>query len=245
MADIFNLGDVFTVSDTGAVVAKGGLSTGTAGNQTVAGTLGVTGVATFTAESVHNGGIDADYVTVDAAAGIDTKTAGTLKVGAATANKLEVGKSGVETEVVGTLDVLEAATLKGTVVVTGLLTANGGVSGAVSGVVTGTVKHTVAPQTAATLTLGATHDTVICDTTSNGIAITLPAATGTGKRYLIMQKVRGGTNDVTVTRAGSDVLNASNHTVATLNAAEEAIELMDIAAGRWLVLTNIGEVGLA
>lgn len=72
-------------------------------NATVGGTLGVTGVATFTAESVHNLGIDADYITVDAAAGIDTKTAGALKVGAATATSLDLGASDITTSVAGPL----------------------------------------------------------------------------------------------------------------------------------------------
>jgi hypothetical protein len=81
----------------------------TRGNITASGTLGVTGVATFTAESVHNSGIDADGITVDASDGIDTKTAGTLLIGAATATKIEVGLTAVETEVQGTLDVIEAA----------------------------------------------------------------------------------------------------------------------------------------
>jgi phage I-like protein len=92
------------------------------GNATVGGTLGVTGVATFTAESVHNLGIDADYITTDAAAGIDTKTAGTLKVGEATATKVEIADTGVETEIQGTLDAQEAATFASTVGITGVLT---------------------------------------------------------------------------------------------------------------------------
>jgi hypothetical protein len=75
-------------------------------------TLGVTGVATFTEESVHNLGIDSDYITVDAGAGIDTKTAGTLLVGAATANKIEVGLTAVETEIQGTLDCVEGVTFQ-------------------------------------------------------------------------------------------------------------------------------------
>lgn len=64
-------------------------------NATVAGTLGVTGVATFTAESVHNLGIDADYITTDAGAGIDTKEAGELKIGVATADTIAYGGAGV------------------------------------------------------------------------------------------------------------------------------------------------------
>ena len=82
-----------------------GLGVGT--NATVGGTLGVTGVATFTAESVHNLGIDADYITTDAGAGIDTKTAGTLAVGAATATKVEISDTGVGIEAQGPLTAKE------------------------------------------------------------------------------------------------------------------------------------------
>jgi len=89
------------------------------GNGTVGGTLGVTGVATFTAESVHNGGIDADYISTDAGAGVDTKTAGALALGAATATSVDVSKAGAMTTVKGTFNVDQAATFDTTVVATG------------------------------------------------------------------------------------------------------------------------------
>ena len=92
------------------------------GNAAVGGTLAVTGVATFTAESVHNLGIDADYITTDAAAGIDTKTAGTLLIGAATADKVEIADAAVETEVQGTFQAVQAATFDSTVLITGVAT---------------------------------------------------------------------------------------------------------------------------
>ena len=108
-----------TLGVTGAMSADGGIAcdtdkftvADTSGNTAIAGTLGVTGVATFTAESVHNGGLDTDYVTTDAAAGVDTKTAGTLLLGAATATKVEVGDAGVETEVQGGLDLQQGLLL--------------------------------------------------------------------------------------------------------------------------------------
>lgn len=87
-------------------------SVGEDGNTVVAGTLAVTGastltgVATFTAESIHDLGIDADYITVDAAAGIDTKSAGALLVGAATATSIEIGDTAVTTDIQGPLTVL-------------------------------------------------------------------------------------------------------------------------------------------
>ena len=95
---------ILTVPVSNVVVTAGNLTVGL--GATIGQTLGVTGVATFTAESVHNLGIDADYITVDAAAGIDTKSAGTLVVGESTATKVEIADAGVETEVQGTLDVI-------------------------------------------------------------------------------------------------------------------------------------------
>jgi hypothetical protein len=129
-----------TVSGTetiaGALAANGGITVDstafsvadTSGNTAIAGTLAVTGVGTFTAESVHNGGIDADYVTADSGTGggIDTKDAGTLMIGESTATKVEVADTGVETEVQGDLDVLVNTTLKGTVAITGATTLTGG-----------------------------------------------------------------------------------------------------------------------
>lgn len=89
----------------GSLTVNDGIAVNT--NATVGGTLAVTGVATFTAESVHNLGIDADYITTDAGAGIDTKTEGTLMVGAATANKVEIGDTAISVEVQGPLTAKE------------------------------------------------------------------------------------------------------------------------------------------
>lgn len=102
--------DSFAIGGSGAasvttLAASGAATLGStcdiAGNATVGGTLGVTGVGTFTAESVHNGGIDCDYVTTDAGAGVDTKTAGALKIGAAMATSLDLGASDIITSVAG------------------------------------------------------------------------------------------------------------------------------------------------
>ena len=98
------------------------------GLATVAETLAVVGVATFTEESVHNLGIDADSITVDEdGAGIDTKAAGTLTVGAATADKVEISVTAVETEIQGTLDVLEASGFIGVATFTAKDIHNGGI----------------------------------------------------------------------------------------------------------------------
>lgn len=99
--------DTRTIAGQGAVSVA---SLSVSGNATITGTLGVTDVATFTAESVHNLGIDADYITVDAAAGIDTKTAGALKIGETTATSVEISDAGENTDIQGTLSVAQLAT---------------------------------------------------------------------------------------------------------------------------------------
>lgn len=100
--DLVSTDDV-TVGDdlvvTGAATV--GETLGVTGNTTLGGTLAVTGAATLSST------LDVDSITVDAGAGIDTQEAGTLVLGEATATKVEISKSGVETEVQGTLDVHE------------------------------------------------------------------------------------------------------------------------------------------
>lgn len=117
----------FTTLESADVTTTGDVTVGNdltvAGDAAITGTLGVTGVATFTAESVHNLGIDADYITTDAAAGIDTKTAGALLVGAATATSVEIADTSVATDIQGTLSVDEAAVFDTTLDVVGALTA--------------------------------------------------------------------------------------------------------------------------
>ncbi|MHC4616256.1 MAG: hypothetical protein ACYTEQ_00745 [Planctomycetota bacterium] len=108
------------ITPTGTEVhINGGLAVGDTtavgdNNAKIVGTLDQVGVATFTAESVHNGGIDADYITTDAAAGIDTKTAGTLPVGASTANRVELADAAVITDIEGPVVLSEEVNLVGT-----------------------------------------------------------------------------------------------------------------------------------
>ena len=107
-------------------------------------------------------------------------------------------------------------------------------------VLAGAVTHTVTSQTTSSLTLG-THAVVVCDTTSNAIAITLPeAANNLGKRYVIFLETDGG-NDVTVSCSGSDTLNGTN-TTATLADAGDYMDLVAVSNDRWLIITNNGVV---
>lgn len=146
-----------------------------------------------------------------------------------------------------TLEVDGATTLASTLSVTGAITATGGVSGAITGNVTGNVTgalfRTVTPVTAASLALNTTHDVLVCDTTSNAIALTLPAASASGKEYTVLLRTDGG-NNVTLTSATGDTLDGTNNT-ATFADAEDALQIIDIANDRWLILENIGSVGLS
>jgi len=97
----------------------------------------------------------------------------------------------------------------------------------------------VTAQTATPKTLDLGDDVVVCNTTSNVIAITLPeAASSLGKRYLIFLETDGG-NNVTVTCAGADTLDGSN-TIGTLADAEDYFEIVAVSNDRWLIITNSG-----
>jgi len=73
--------------------------------------------------------IDATAITVDAGAGIDVKSAGTLDIGVLTADAVDIGKTTEITTIKGLLNVDEAATFDITVGVTGDLTASGNLLG--------------------------------------------------------------------------------------------------------------------
>lgn len=96
-----------TLGDTASVAGDLTASSDVAitSNLTVGGTAAVTGEMTLTAGLTVGTTIDADSITVDASAGIDTQSAGTLKVGESTADKIEIADTAIETEIQGTLDV--------------------------------------------------------------------------------------------------------------------------------------------
>jgi hypothetical protein len=77
--------------------------------------------------------------------------------------------------------------------------------------VTGGVKRTVAAAVTASTHIIADDETVTrCDTTSNAITVTLPAASSNnGKLYWIVLETKPGANTVTVNPAGSDTINYS------------------------------------
>jgi len=103
--------DTYTLGSQGnaSVVNLAASGTGAiTGNATVGGTLAVTGAATLTGNALANE--------------LDSRTAATLLLGKATATKVEIADTAVETEIQGPLDAQEAATFASTVGVTGVMT---------------------------------------------------------------------------------------------------------------------------
>lgn len=103
--------DTFSLPSHGSATVVNLTASGTAavtGNATVGGTLGVTGATTLTGNALANE--------------LDARTAATLLLGKATATKVEIADTAVETEIQGPLDAQEAATFASSVGVTGVMT---------------------------------------------------------------------------------------------------------------------------
>lgn len=166
------------------------------GNFSATGTAGITGVATFTAESVHNGGIDTDYVTVDAGAGVDCKAAGALQLGIATATSVDIGVAATMTTVKGTLNVDQAVTLDSTL----------DVSGAARLPVVTTYSHTVGDLTLTSAYLG---KLVLC-ATNGACNITLPTNTTAAGSWVEIAVVGTDDNAPTIAPSQADTLITPN-----------------------------------
>jgi len=200
------VGGSLTVS-TNLVV--GGTATVT-GAVTMASTLGVTGNIT------GSGAIDVDSVTTDAGAGVDTQAAGTLMVGAATANKVEIADTGVETEIQGTLDAQEAATFASTLGVTGNLTV-------------GSDKLIVT---------AASGNTVVGGTLGVAGAVTADDSVTIATNLIV-----GGTSTFTgaVTHVAAPVLTATTAATDVAATATNAPALVSADSPAWITVTISGE----
>lgn len=100
-----------------------------------------------------------------------------------------------------------------------------------------------------------------------GIAVTLPAATGTGDRYRLFVGTTVTSNNITITRAGSDTMfgmvyqladagstlaayECPGATVITLNGSTtggikgDQFELEDVATGVWRILGHTSATGV-
>ena len=82
-------------------------------------------------------------------------------------------------------------------------------------------------------------------TTGGAIAISLPDASAVpGAIYVFLLLTDGGTNLV-VTTASGDTLNATGNNTATFADAEDALTIIAVTGGRWLILVNTGSVALS
>ncbi len=101
---------------------------------------------------------------------------------------------------------------------------------------------------AATLTLDATHEFIKVDYTATGaVTLTLPSATSSwnstdsvGRSYTIMDSgYNAGTNNITINRAGSDVIVQANasatETSVTVGGDGDVIRLIAISSTQWMV----------
>lgn len=138
------------------------------------------------------------------------------------------------------------ASMSGTLAVTGVLTATGGVVGAITGDITGNIvgehRHSTQELTASgaiTLNSGLftlNHATVIIEATLDA-----PVA---GDELHIVDNSASGTIAHTVTTAAGVTWDGTNNT-ATLNAPGEALHVIALSATRWFILENIGSVALS
>ncbi len=217
--DINAGGDIDSGAAITAVTTVQGEQLTSTDDATVADSLGV-------GTNVTAGGVvDAESVTTDAGSGIDVQSAGTLMVGAATATKIEVGLTAVETEVQGTLDVLEAADFDTTVDVAGETTLAGS---QVWGFLLKTSGYTNAVADAP----------IVSYNTSASTTNVLPeASTVQGK--LIIVCLQDDDGDLVIDTDGTDKFDGTNNR-ATLDSANESLWVVATAADVYTVVNHVG-----
>ena len=99
----------------------------------------------------------------------------------------------------------------------------------------------VANHTAATLTLDNTMNTIVCDTTSNGTTITLPAVAGfIGYEFTIYIKTVSSGNHVTVNTNAADTLDGVS--TSALMTLDDILIIRGLGGNRWLILDSTGTV---
>lgn len=81
-------------------------------------------------------------------------------------------------------------------------------------------------------TVLATDFLIRCDTSSGAITLNLPAATGSGRRYII--KVIDATNSVTIDGNSSDTIDGA--TTKVLSTLYEVVTIMDVASNKWDII---------
>jgi len=80
---------------------------------------------------------------------------------------------------------------------------------------------------------------------SSGTALSMTLADpGYAGRHLIITQIDGGTDGHTVTAATSGAFDGTNE-IATFNAQYETLILVSVASTRWVIVENVGSVGLS
>jgi len=99
----------------------------------------------------------------------------------------------------------------------------------------------VIDQTTSTLTLDETHNTIVCNTTSNGITITLPAVSAyIGYEFTIYVKTVSSGNHVTVNVNGADTFDGVS--TSALMTLDDILIIRGLGNNRWLILDSTGSV---
>ena len=88
-------------------------------------------------------------------------------------------------------------------------------------------------------TATANVDVIACNASSAAFTVTLPAATGSGAKYIIV-KTDSSTNAVTLSAAGTDTIEGS--ATKTLSSQYNKIAVIDIASGLWIDLGTGGGI---
>ncbi len=110
---------------------------------------------------------------------------------------------------------------------------------------TGSIQHKLTAQTSATLTLDDTHSIIACNTTGNGITLTLPdASTVLGQEYTIFVTTVTSGNDVTVNAGGADkFIHEAGVEDTTIDMTEnDYVIIRAVADNKWLVVVDRGAV---
>ena len=103
---------------------------------------------------------------------------------------------------------------------------------------TASTQEKVTNQTGAALTLDTTHSLIVCDSTSNAIALALPDAnTVIGQVYDVYVKTVNSSNDVTIACGAGDTLNLAGNNRITMT-EEDFVQIVALGANRWYVRIN-------
>jgi hypothetical protein len=137
----------------------------------------------------------------------------------------------------GTLSVAGATTL------TGAVTAPGGVTGPLAGNTVGQHRHTVQELTA-TGNVTITSGVLLLNHATTPVAAAMTIAPTAGDEMFIVDNSATGTAGHTVKTPTGVTFDGTNNT-ATLNALGEALHIVAISAARWLIIANVGTVGLS